>query len=54
MNVPTDLETWFLNNATLLEMSDAICRNIINMINGVRDNLEKCENLNLNLDLTDE
>ena len=36
------------------EMSDVICRNIINMIYGVEDNLEKCENLNLNLDLTDE
>ena len=36
------------------EMSDVICRNIINMIYGVEDNLEKCENLNHNLDLSDE
>ena len=35
-------------------MSDVICRNIINMINSVEDNLEKCENLNHNLALSDE
>ena len=35
-------------------MSDVICRNIINMIYGVYNNLEKCENLNHNLDLSDE
>ena len=49
-NAQPNLETSFLNKAT----SDVICRNIINMINGVVDNLEKCENLNHNLDLSDE
>ena len=49
-NAQSNLETSFLNKAT----SDVICRNIINMIYGVEDNLEKCENLNHNLDLSDE
>ena len=53
-NAQLNLETSFLNKAICFEMSDVICRNIINMINSVEDNLEKCENLNHNLDLSDE